>query len=61
MSQLELGDRTLTLHRFPQVNEENPLQAWDAADEYLLQQALPEGPVIVFNDTFGTLAAKWTP
>ncbi|WP_439214104.1 23S rRNA (guanine(1835)-N(2))-methyltransferase RlmG [Duffyella gerundensis] len=61
MSQLELGDRTLTLHRFPQVNEENPLQAWDAADEYLLQQALPEGPVIVFNDTFGTLAAALNP
>lgn len=37
MSQLELSNRTLTLHRFPQMREESPLQAWDAADEYLLR------------------------
>ncbi|MGE1076368.1 50S rRNA methyltransferase, partial [Pseudomonas fragariae (ex Marin et al. 2024)] len=55
MSQLELNDRTLILHRFPQMRDESPLQAWDAADEYLLQQALPEGPVLVFNDSFGAL------
>ncbi len=55
MSQLELTDRTLTLQRFPPMREESPLQAWDAADEYLLQQALPAGPVLVFNDSFGAL------
>ncbi|WP_313683220.1 23S rRNA (guanine(1835)-N(2))-methyltransferase RlmG [Pantoea sp.] len=55
MSQLELTDRTLTLHRFPPMREESPLQAWDAADEYLLQQALPDGPVLLFNDSFGAL------
>ena len=55
MSQLELTNRTLTLHRFPPMREESPLQAWDSADEYLLQQALPEGPVLVFNDSFGAL------
>jgi 23S rRNA (guanine1835-N2)-methyltransferase len=59
MSHLELSHRTLTLHRFPRMQEENPLQAWDAADEYLLQQALPapeQGPLLVFNDSFGALA-----
>lgn len=59
MSQLELSNRTLTLHRFPQTDDENPLQAWDAADEYLLQQSLPAadaGPVLIFNDSFGALA-----
>ncbi|KJV32416.1 MULTISPECIES: 23S rRNA (guanine(1835)-N(2))-methyltransferase RlmG [Erwiniaceae] len=55
MSQLELTNRTLTLQRFPPMREESPLQAWDSADEYLLQQELPEGPVLVFNDSFGAL------
>ncbi len=59
MSQLELSNRTLTLHRFPQTEDEGPLQAWDAADEYLLQQQLPSndsGPTLIFNDSFGVLA-----
>ncbi|MGE9551145.1 23S rRNA (guanine(1835)-N(2))-methyltransferase RlmG [Erwinia amylovora] len=59
MSELELSHRTLTLHRFPQTREESPLQAWDAADEYLLQQvadAAVSGPTFLFNDTFGALA-----
>ncbi|KTS73261.1 23S rRNA (guanine(1835)-N(2))-methyltransferase RlmG [Pantoea stewartii] len=55
MSQLELNDRTLILHRFPQMRDESPLQAWDAADEYLLQQSLPPGPALIFNDSFGAL------
>ncbi|MEM6051475.1 23S rRNA (guanine(1835)-N(2))-methyltransferase RlmG [Erwinia sp. P7711] len=59
MSQLELSHRTLTLHRFPQTREESPLQAWDAADEYLLQHVAEDqttGPTFLFNDTFGALA-----
>jgi len=59
MSQLELSNRMLTLHRFPQMREESPLQAWDAADEYLLKQVdgVPvNGPTLIFNDTFGALA-----
>lgn len=59
MSQLELSHRTLTLHRFPQMREESPLQAWDAADEYLLRQIADtpaSGPTLIFNDTFGALA-----
>lgn len=61
MSQPELNDRTLILHRFPQMSEESPLQAWDAADEYLLQQTLPEGPVLLFNDSFGALTCALNP
>lgn len=59
MSQLELSHRTLTLQRFPQTREESPLQAWDAADEYLLRQVADtpvDGPTFIFNDTFGALA-----
>ncbi len=59
MSQLELSHRTLTLHRFPQMREESPLQAWDAADEYLIRQIADTpvaGPTLIFNDTFGALA-----
>ncbi|MBS0876776.1 MULTISPECIES: 23S rRNA (guanine(1835)-N(2))-methyltransferase RlmG [unclassified Tatumella] len=55
MSQFELSDFSLTLHRFPRTGDDNALQAWDAADEYLLQQELPPGPVAVFNDNFGAL------
>ncbi|HAI06050.1 MAG TPA: 23S rRNA (guanine(1835)-N(2))-methyltransferase, partial [Pantoea sp.] len=61
MSQLELNDRTLILHRFPQMRDESPLQAWDAADEYLLQQTLPDGPVLVVNDSFGALTCALNP
>lgn len=59
MSQFELSHRTLTLHRFPQMREESPLQAWDAADEYLLKQVADtpaNGLTLIFNDTFGALA-----
>lgn len=59
MSQFELSHRTLTLYRFPQMREESPLQAWDAADEYLLQHIAEkpaDGPTFIFNDTFGALA-----
>ncbi|WP_034944554.1 23S rRNA (guanine(1835)-N(2))-methyltransferase RlmG [Erwinia oleae] len=59
MSQLELSHRTLTLHRFPPMREESPLQAWDAADEYLLNtlnETSVSGPTLIFNDAFGALA-----
>ncbi len=39
MSHLDNGFRSLTLQRFPATDGSvNPLQAWEAADEYLLQQ-----------------------
>lgn len=59
MSHVDDGFRSLTLKRFPQMDDVNPLLAWEAADEYLLQQ-LDEteirGPVLILNDTFGALS-----
>ena len=59
MSHSDNGFRSLNLKRFPETDDVNPLQAWEAADGYLLQQ-LDEteisGPVLIFNDTFGALA-----
>lgn len=56
MSQVELNACELTLERYPPMPEEAPLQAWDAADEYLLRD-LPQtdGPTLIFNDAFGAL------
>ena len=56
MSQVELNACELTLERYPPMSEEAPLQAWDAADEYLLQDLPPaDGPTLIFNDAFGAL------
>ncbi|WP_312074209.1 23S rRNA (guanine(1835)-N(2))-methyltransferase RlmG [Atlantibacter sp.] len=56
MSQVELNACELTLERYPPMPEEAPLQAWDAADEYLLQDLPPaDGPTLIFNDAFGAL------
>ncbi|MBO9489435.1 methyltransferase [Endozoicomonas sp. G2_1] len=54
--------RILLLERFPPQQVNRSLQAWDAADEYLLnyvteQDLLTEKPhVLVMNDNFGALA-----
>ncbi|MFW5389998.1 23S rRNA (guanine(1835)-N(2))-methyltransferase RlmG [Yersinia sp. 2544 StPb PI] len=60
MSQLLLGTQSLELERFPPQENSNTLQAWEAADEYLLQNIdlsqIDGRPVLVFNDQFGTLA-----
>ncbi|MEE4483956.1 23S rRNA (guanine(1835)-N(2))-methyltransferase RlmG [Serratia ficaria] len=60
MSQLDLGTQQLELERYPQQEEATQLQAWEAADEYLLQQLenvdIGGRPVLIFNDNFGTLA-----
>lgn len=60
MSQLDLGTQQLELERYPQHEESTQLQAWEAADEYLLQQLenvdIGGRPVLIFNDNFGTLA-----
>ena len=59
MSHLDNGFRSLDLKRFPETDDVNPLQAWEAADEYLLQQlddTAITGPVLIFNDTFGALS-----
>ncbi|WP_038900241.1 23S rRNA (guanine(1835)-N(2))-methyltransferase RlmG [Dickeya dadantii] len=60
MSQLDLETHRLTLVRYPQSDRESSLQAWEAADEYLLRElaAMPigPGPRLIFNDAFGALA-----
>lgn len=52
----------LDLLRYPEQNN-SPLQAFDAADEYLLKHLsscqLPENPhALILNDSFGALAAN---
>lgn len=64
MATLDSPFARLTLERFPQ-QKNSPLQAFNAADEYLLQrlheQQLPEGArVLVINDSFGALALSLT-
>ncbi len=42
----------------PGTNPKQPLRAWDAADEYLIQLQLsnnPEEPLLILNDQFGAL------
>lgn len=58
---LETPHCRLTLYRYPRQSQD-PLQAWDAADEYLINhlaeaQQTADGPVIIMNDGFGALAA----
>lgn len=51
------GNVSLQLERYPE-EESAELQAWEAADEYLLQElegVQPDGPVLIFNDQFGAL------
>lgn len=38
MSQLELETHTLTLVRYPKTSENSTLQAWEAADAFLLNE-----------------------
>lgn len=60
MSQLELETHTLTLVRYPKTSDNSTLQAWEAADAFLLNEIaameLAPGPVVIFNDAFGALA-----
>ncbi|MGF1680495.1 methyltransferase [Photobacterium minamisatsumaniensis] len=60
--ELTLHERTLQLQRYP-VRQNDPLQAWDAADEYIINyvQELdisldPQRPILIFNDNFGALS-----
>lgn len=57
MGQVELIGQSFALERFPPNAEEASLQAWDAADEYLLHHLNDaEGITLIFNDNFGALA-----
>lgn len=56
------NDRNLFLERFPPNQQNRSLQAWDSADEYLVNHldslALKQSPlnIVIFNDNFGALA-----
>lgn len=57
---LTLHERTLTLQRYP-VRTTETLQAWDAADEYLINRTHemeldPQRPILILNDSFGALS-----
>lgn len=57
MKQAELNGELFTLQRFPPDAQQETLQAWDAADQYLLQHANSiDGLTLIFNDSFGALA-----
>jgi 23S rRNA (guanine1835-N2)-methyltransferase len=59
---LTLLDRNLQLVRYPQELQHPSWQAWDAADEYLIEyvekniQDLQRQSVSIYNDDFGSLA-----
>jgi 16S rRNA G1207 methylase RsmC len=64
-----INDKNLFLDRFPTGQVNRSLQAWDAADEYLInylqQEHTPSGEqepepqkILIFNDSFGTLSCN---
>ena len=61
-----INDKNLFLDRFPVAQVNRSLQAWDAADEYLIDHITTQGlldnktNVAVFNDAFGALTANVT-
>ncbi|KLV05942.1 50S rRNA methyltransferase [Photobacterium aquae] len=64
--ELSLHGRTLQLQRYP-VRQNETLQAWDAADEYLINyvsenyDALdPDRPILLMNDSFGALGCWYS-
>jgi len=65
LSPFSASDKQLTLNRFPIAQVNRSLQAWDAADEYLLnylneQQLIKANcQVLIFNDTFGALSMQF--
>jgi 23S rRNA (guanine1835-N2)-methyltransferase len=65
MSQFQFANGQLYLERYPLGAEQTTLQAWDAADEYLLQNVQPEllagRALLIFNDNFGALSCALEP
>lgn len=61
-----VNDKNLFLSRFPVAQVNRSLQAWDSADEYLINYINEQNlitstsNVAVFNDTFGAVATSLT-
>lgn len=62
-TQAQLGDKTYTLERFPLDQKNRSLQAWDSADEYLVNYVNEHHPdcrsLLILNDSFGALACSF--
>ncbi|MDN4503500.1 methyltransferase [Alteromonadaceae bacterium BrNp21-10] len=64
---LTLFDKTLKLYRYPKRSQHKNLQAWDAADELLIQYIHNElepaqlTNLLIFNDDFGALGCWLQP
>ncbi|TWX65563.1 methyltransferase [Colwellia demingiae] len=60
-----VNDKNLFLSRFPVSQVNRSLQAWDSADEYLINHVNEQGlinaktKVAIFNDAFGALAVNF--
>ncbi|OUR81126.1 23S rRNA (guanine(1835)-N(2))-methyltransferase [Colwellia psychrerythraea] len=60
-----VNDKNLFLSRFPVSQVNRSLQAWDSADEYLINHVHNQGlinaqtKVAIFNDAFGALATNF--
>ncbi|MCW8834643.1 MAG: methyltransferase [Colwellia sp.] len=65
LSPFFVNDQQLTLVRFPVAQVNRSLQAWDAADEYLLNYTHQEqlitdnARVVIFNDAFGAVTTHF--
>ncbi|MFT5635155.1 MAG: 23S rRNA (guanine1835-N2)-methyltransferase [Cognaticolwellia sp.] len=61
-----INDKNLFLDRFPTGQVNRSLQAWDAADEYIIsyleQEPLSDSKqkILIFNDNFGAIACNLT-
>ncbi|MCF7518807.1 methyltransferase [Pseudoalteromonas sp. L21] len=62
-TQVQLGDNTYTLERFPLDQKNRSLQAWDSADEYLVtyvrEHHAQANLILILNDSFGALACAF--
>ncbi|MGB5789198.1 MAG: methyltransferase [Pseudoalteromonas nigrifaciens] len=62
--QAQLGDKTFTLERFPLDQKNRSLQAWDSADEYLIDHVSEHYPdcrsLLILNDSFGALSCYFS-
>lgn len=60
-----VNDKNLLLSRFPVSQVNRSLQAWDSADEYLLNYVNKQGlintktKIAIFNDAFGALVSNF--
>ena len=62
-TELSLASIDLSLYRYPKRSDEQ-LQAWDSADEYIINTVADEPPadnssVLIFNDSFGALTCAF--